>query len=103
MGGGIKKGDFADDVGETTDEESQCACCTRGFVGIVEWDLGDELGDEAGVSLGGVDTVLVEVKSKSLSRKGASSGGEEEWVRDCGFEVRRRCDRVEMLCQCLHC
>ena len=40
-GGGVEKGDLADDVGEAPDEQGECARCELSGVGIVKWDLGD--------------------------------------------------------------
>lgn len=89
-GGGVEKSDFADNAGEAPDEEGERAGCERGMYGVVEWDLGDELGDEAGVGLGGVDAVLGEVEAETVGGEGERGGGGEERVAD-GGGVRGRC------------
>lgn len=87
-GSGIKKGDFADDVGEASDKQGECARCELSGVVIVEWDLGDQLGDEAGVGLGGVNAILVEVEGETGAGEGGRGGGSEKGVGD-GDRVRR--------------
>ena len=101
-GGGVEKGDFADDVGKASNEEGECARCEWGVDGVVEWDLGDELGDEAGVGLGGVDAVLEEVESETVTGEGEGSSGDKEWMGDGGGVGSWRCQRVQVVSQFLH-
>ena len=101
-GGGVEKSDFADDAGEAPDEEGEHTGCERGMYGVVEWDLGDELGDEAGVGLGGVDAVLGEVEAETVGGEGERGGGGEERVAD-GGDVWGRCrQRGEVAGQLVH-
>lgn len=101
-GGGVEKGDFADDVGEASDEEGECARCKRGMDGVIEWDLGDELGDEAGVGLGSVDAVLGEVEAETVGGEGERAGGAQERVADGGSVRGRGRQRVEVGGQLVH-
>lgn len=70
--------------------------------GVVERDLGDELGDEAGIGLSGVDAVLEEVEGEALSGKSERGSVGEELVLDGGFVRNRRCERVKVASQCGH-
>lgn len=98
-GSGVEKGDFADDVGETSDEEGKSAGCERGSVVVVEWYFRDELGDEAWIGSCSVDAILREVEGKTRGWERERRGcGEEGMFYGCGVEGGCGCGE-EMICE----